>query len=77
MEILLTVLNYLVRGMTIVVGVMLVAYPLPFLEESADFVQIFGGLTIVFGIVRLVLYHRNRLKYQREQREQEYETDPE
>lgn len=71
MDILLIILNYLVRAMTIAIGLVLVWNPFPALAGDTTFVRTFGGITTIFGIVRTVMYHKNRKKALLEQRGEE------
>lgn len=75
MEILLVALNYVVRGMTIVIGVLLLVNYFRLPEEHVDFVRIFGAITVVFGIFRTYTYYRHRVKIRREQEEFSNEND--
>jgi len=74
MDLLLVILNYFVRGITIAVGLILIVNPFPALADNADFVRIFGGITVVFGILRTMAYHKNRKKMLREQQEENDEN---
>lgn len=74
MDLLLTVLNYLVRGMTIAVGLILIIKPFSAFADNADFVKTFGAVTVVFGVIRTVIYYRKRKEAIQEQQKENDEN---
>lgn len=72
------ILNYVVRIMTIVLGVLITIKPWDS-NGNSSLVQAFGVATIAFGLFRLYIYHRRlqELKRQEEQTHSENEHDDE
>ncbi|MFN5310325.1 MAG: hypothetical protein ACK5C0_12800 [Candidatus Kapaibacterium sp.] len=72
------ILNYVVRIMTIVLGVLITIKPWDS-NGNSSLVQAFGVVTIAFGLFRLYTYHKRlqELKRQEEQTHSENEHDDE
>ncbi len=72
------ILNYVVRIMTIILGVLITIKPWDS-NGNSSLVQAFGVVTIAFGLFRLYTYHRRlqELKRQDEQNQTENEHDEE
>lgn len=64
----LVILNYLVRAMVILIGVILIVKPLPIIEQDENFIKVFGIITIFFGVFRTIIYHRKRILLKQEQK---------
>lgn len=63
---LLHVINYAVRGLIIVVGLILISgIFIPDTNENKFLTQVMGAVFIIWGIYRIVLYKSNYKKYQR------------
>lgn len=68
------VLNYVLRVMTIVLGILIIVKPWESGNSQPYFIQAFGVVTIAFGVFRLYTYHR-RLQQLKQQEEQERQED--
>ncbi|MFN8359498.1 MAG: hypothetical protein U0264_06255 [Candidatus Kapaibacterium sp.] len=69
------ILNYIVRSITIIMGVLFIINPFPAFQDDPMFVRIFGVVVLVFGSIRLALlirqHRRARLLEMEEENEEE------
>ena len=69
------ILNYIVRSITIIMGVLFIISPFPAFQDDPVFVRTFGVIVVVFGIFRLVVlirqHKRARLLEMEEENEEE------
>ncbi|MBI3260318.1 MAG: hypothetical protein HYZ54_12745 [Ignavibacteriae bacterium] len=52
------ILNYIVRSITILMGLVLLFYPFPGFQADPTFVKTMGAVVTAFGIIRLILFIR-------------------
>jgi len=73
------ILNYVLRAMTIILGILIIIKPWESGNSQPYFIQAFGVVTIAFGAFRLFTYHRKlqQLKQQEDQDLQEDNADDE
>jgi len=64
--VLLHIINYAVRGLIIVVGLVLLSgIAIPDSNENKFLTQVMGVVFIIWGIYRVVLYNSNYKRYKR------------
>lgn len=70
------VLNYSIRALIILVGIfMLFIYTPPKPNIDMTFVRTMGGIMILFGVYRIVIYYYEQKKYNFMIKEDENEND--
>lgn len=68
------ILNYVLRIMTIILGILITIKPWDSSNGQSSLIQAFGVVTIAFGFFRLYTYHK-RLKELQSQDEQAHNED--
>lgn len=70
---LLHIINYAVRGLIVIVGIILISGVLiPDSNENKYLTQVMGAVFIIWGVYRIVLYKSQYKKYHRN-REREHD----
>jgi len=69
------ILNYVVRSLTIFIGLFLLLYPFPVFQADPTFVKTMGGVVMAFGIIRLALFVHQQKKTREELQLEEQDED--
>lgn len=59
----LHIINYIIRGLIVVIGILLVTGILSSSQWDESFLKIMGIIFILFGIYRIILYRHQVRKY--------------
>lgn len=71
------ILNYIVRSITILIGLFLLLYPFPAFQADPTFVKTMGGVVMTFGIIRLALFIRQQKRIRESEEMEEQDEDVE